>query len=102
NHLVTLVAEAADMLGKAGADNPSRMLGPLLSAALDNALRFGDAGLTGPVARGDEGPVAAHVSATQQAEPRAPAAYLAAPRLAADRALSTGMLKPNDAERLLG
>jgi predicted short-subunit dehydrogenase-like oxidoreductase (DUF2520 family) len=102
NHLVTLVAEAADMLGKAGAGNPERMLGPLLSAALDNALRFGDAGLTGPVARGDDGTVAAHVAAIAGAEPRALAAYLALARLTADRALATGLLRPDDAERLLG
>src|SRR5579863_2826282 len=53
NHLVALVAEAADLLTAVGAANPGRMLGPLLSASLDNALRLGDAGLTGPVARGD-------------------------------------------------
>ena len=87
NHLVTLVAEAADMLGKAGADNPGRMLGPLLGAALDNALRFGDAGLTGPVARGDDGTVAAHLAAIREAEPGALPAYLALARLTADRAL---------------
>jgi predicted short-subunit dehydrogenase-like oxidoreductase (DUF2520 family) len=102
NHLVTLVAEASDMLGKAGADNPARMLGPLLGAALDNALRFGDAGLTGPVARGDDGTVAAHLAAIQEADPGALPAYLALARLTADRALATGLLKPNDAERLLG
>jgi predicted short-subunit dehydrogenase-like oxidoreductase (DUF2520 family) len=102
NHLVTLVAEAEDMLAKAGADNPSRMLGPLLGAALDNALRFGDAGLTGPVARGNDGTVAAHVAAIRQAEPGALGAYLALARLTADRALASGLLKPNDAERLLG
>jgi predicted short-subunit dehydrogenase-like oxidoreductase (DUF2520 family) len=102
NHLVTLVAEAEDMLSKAGAENPSRMLGPLLSAALDNALRFGDAGLTGPVARGDDGTVAAHVAAIREADPGALGAYLALARLTADRALATGLLKPNDAERLLG
>jgi predicted short-subunit dehydrogenase-like oxidoreductase (DUF2520 family) len=102
NHLVTLVAEAEEMLSKAGADNPSRMLGPLLGAALDNALRFGDAGLTGPVARGDDGTVAAHVAAIKQAAPGALGAYLALARLTADRALATGLLKPNDAERLLG
>jgi predicted short-subunit dehydrogenase-like oxidoreductase (DUF2520 family) len=101
NHLVTLVAEAADMLRKAGADNPNRMLGPLLGAALDNALRFGDAGLTGPVARGDDGTVAAHVAAIQAAEPSALKAYLALARLTADRALAAGRLSPNDAERLL-
>ncbi len=101
NHLVTLVAESADMLRKAGADNPNRMLGPLLSAALDNALRFGDAGLTGPVARGDDGTVAAHVAAIQAAEPSALKAYLALARLTADRALAAGLLRPDDAARLL-
>jgi len=102
NHLVTIVAEAADMLRKAGADNPSRMLGPLLGAALDNALRFGDAGLTGPVARGDDGTVAAHVAAIKADEPGALNAYLVLARLTADRALAAGLLKPDDAERLLG
>ena len=65
NHLVTLVAEAASLLGQAGVDNPERMLGPLLGAALDNALRFGDAGLTGPVARGDSSTVASHLAAIE-------------------------------------
>jgi predicted short-subunit dehydrogenase-like oxidoreductase (DUF2520 family) len=101
NHLVTLVAEASDLLRKAGADNPARMLGPLLSAALDNALRFGDSGLTGPVARGDDGTVAAHVAAIRDAEPGALHAYLALARLTADRALAAGLLRPADAERLL-
>ena len=101
NHIVTLVAQAADMLRKAGAENPERMLGPLLGAALDNALRFGDAGLTGPVARGDDGTVAAHVAAIQKAEPGALSAYLALARLTADRALAAGLLSTEDAERLL-
>jgi predicted short-subunit dehydrogenase-like oxidoreductase (DUF2520 family) len=101
NHLVTLVAQAADLLRDAGAEYPNRLLGPLLSATLDNALRFGDAGLTGPVARGDGGTVAAHVAAISSREPGALAAYLALARLTADRALAAGLLSPNDAERLL-
>jgi predicted short-subunit dehydrogenase-like oxidoreductase (DUF2520 family) len=101
NHLVTLVAEAASLLAQAGADNPERMLGPLLGAALDNALRFGDAGLTGPVARGDGGTVAAHLAAIGAAEPGALPAYLALARLTADRALAAGRLSAGDAERLL-
>ena len=92
NHLVTLVSEAASLLREAGADSPSRMLGPLLGAALDNALRFGDAGLTGPVARGDDGTVAAHVAAIEAHEPAALPAYRALARLTADRALAAGML----------
>jgi predicted short-subunit dehydrogenase-like oxidoreductase (DUF2520 family) len=102
NNLVTLVSQAASMLRAAGADNPNRMLGPLLSAALDNALRFGDAGLTGPVARGDDGTVAAHVAAIAAAEPAALPAYRALARLTADRALAAGQLSADDAERLLG
>jgi predicted short-subunit dehydrogenase-like oxidoreductase (DUF2520 family) len=104
NHLITLVAEAADLLRAAGVADPARMLGPLLSAALDNALRFGDAGLTGPVARGDADTVAAHVraiEATPSASRAAVAAYVAMARLTADRALAAGLLKPADAERLL-
>jgi predicted short-subunit dehydrogenase-like oxidoreductase (DUF2520 family) len=105
NHLITLVAQAADLLRGAEVADPARLLGPLLSAALDNALRFGDAGLTGPVARGDANTVAAHVAALEaepSASPAAVAAHVAMARLTADRALATGLLKPADAERLLG
>jgi predicted short-subunit dehydrogenase-like oxidoreductase (DUF2520 family) len=101
NHLVTIIAQAADLLEKAGAGNPNRMLAPLLSAALDNALRFGDGGLTGPVARGDDGTVARHIQAIENADPRAKNAYLALARLTADRAMSAGLLRTEDAERLL-
>src|ERR1700753_2793858 len=71
NHLVTLVTEACDLLQAAGAANPARMLSPLLYAALDNALRLGDAGLTGPVARGDAGTVAGHLAALRETAPAA-------------------------------
>ena len=36
NHLVTLVGQAMELLGQAGIDDPSRVLEPLLSAALAN------------------------------------------------------------------
>jgi predicted short-subunit dehydrogenase-like oxidoreductase (DUF2520 family) len=103
NHLITLVAQSADLLKTAGVANPARLLGPLLFAALDNALRFGDAGLTGPVARGDADTVAVHVSALETApaaSPAAVAAYIAMARLTADRALAAGLLRSADAERL--
>jgi predicted short-subunit dehydrogenase-like oxidoreductase (DUF2520 family) len=102
NHLVTLVVESAGMLRTAGVAEPERMLGPLLSTALDNALRLGDAALTGPVARGDAETVAAHLSALRAAAPEALPAYLALARLTADRALAAGMLPEQGAERLLG
>ena len=120
NHLITLVTQAADLLRTAGVAEPARLLAPLLSASLDNALRFGDAGLTGPVARGDAATVAAHVAALEAAaststagtsaagaagaagtSAAAVAAYVAMARLTADRALAAGLLKPTDAERLL-
>lgn len=101
NHLVTLVVEAMDLLREAGVDDPARMLGPLLGAALDNALRLGMTGLTGPVARGDAGTVAGHVTELGRVSPEAQRAYVALARLTADRALAAGMLRPADAERLL-
>ena len=55
NHLVTLVAQAGELLRRIDVDDPGRLLRPLLEAALDNALERGDKALTGPVARGDAG-----------------------------------------------
>ena len=101
NHLVTLVVQAGDLLRDAGVADPARMLGPLLSAALDNALRLGDAALTGPVARGDAETVASHIEALAAAAPQTLPAYLALARLTADRALAAGTLKAPDAQRLL-
>ncbi|MER7989633.1 DUF2520 domain-containing protein [Streptomyces noursei] len=101
NYLVTLVAQAMELLQKAGVQAPDRMLGPLLGAALDNALRSGDAALTGPVARGDAGTVAAHVAELRTHAPQALAGYLAMARTTADRALAHGLLKPELAEELL-
>jgi predicted short-subunit dehydrogenase-like oxidoreductase (DUF2520 family) len=101
NHLVTQVVQAADLLAKAGVGQPSRMLGPLLSATLDNALRLGDAALTGPVARGDADTVAGHVAVLRADAPEALPAYLALARLTATRALASGMLTAPDAQRLL-
>jgi hypothetical protein len=102
NHLVTLVSQAMELLSAAGVADPGRMLGPLLGAALDNALRSGDAALTGPVARGDAGTVAAHLTELRRHAPRTVSSYLAMARATADRALAGGRLKPETAEALLG
>ncbi|MEV5709230.1 DUF2520 domain-containing protein [Actinoallomurus sp. NPDC052274] len=101
NHLVTLVAESMDLLTRAGVEAPGRMLGPLLGAALDNGLRLGVRGLTGPVVRGDAGTVAEHVTELARVSPEAHDAYIALARLTADRALAAGLLRAEDAERLL-
>lgn len=102
NHLVTLVASSMDLLRAAGVDDPQRLLGPLLSAALDNALRFGDAGLTGPVVRGDADTVRAHLDVLARVSPETSAAYVAMARLTADRALAARLLSSEDAAALLG
>ncbi|MBB4929257.1 putative short-subunit dehydrogenase-like oxidoreductase (DUF2520 family) [Lipingzhangella halophila] len=101
NHLVTLVAESATLLDKAGVDSPARLLGPLLGAALDNALRLGIDGLSGPVLRGDAETVAGHIAKLRAHSPESVPSYVALARLTAGRALDAGMLKPHDAERLL-
>lgn len=102
NYLITLVAQAEEMLAAAGVREPGRMLGPLLGAALDNALRSGDLALTGPVARGDAGTVAAHLEALAERDAQAARGYRALGRLTADRALASGLLSAEKAESLLG
>ncbi|MFB9238483.1 Rossmann-like and DUF2520 domain-containing protein [Plantactinospora siamensis] len=102
NHLVTLVNEALDRLRDAGVTDPARVLGPLLDAALDNALRLGDAALTGPVSRGDAGTVARHLDRLARTAPESLPAYLALARRTADRAIDAGRLRPVDAVALLG
>ena len=101
NHLVTLEAEVLDLLRSAGVEQPARLVAPLLSAALDNVLRYGDQALTGPVARGDAGTVAAHLVAIGDVSDETRATYVALARATADRALANGMLRPAAAETLL-
>jgi predicted short-subunit dehydrogenase-like oxidoreductase (DUF2520 family) len=101
NHLVTLVTSSADLLRTSGVQEPSRVLQPLLGAALDNALRVGDASLTGPVARGDSGTVAEHIRVIGAAAPETRDAYVALARLTALRALGSGLLSPAQIEPLL-
>lgn len=68
NHLVTIVAQSMDLLRAAGAENPAAVLRPLLAAALDNVLAYGDAALTGPVVRGDVTTIRAHIDALAAAD----------------------------------
>ncbi|KAA0022062.1 Rossmann-like and DUF2520 domain-containing protein [Antrihabitans cavernicola] len=101
NHLVTLVVDAvaalrvalagSELLGQQLVDDQpngiaERILAPLLSAALDNALRRGPAALTGPVARGDAAAVAAHLAALDDVDPAIAAGYRALSLRSAQRA----------------
>ena len=94
------MAQCLDLLRHAGIDDPQRLVAPLLSASLDNALRMGDSALTGPVARGDAASVAAHVEAIERVSSEAAIAYRALGRLTADRAVGAGLLRAGDAEAL--
>jgi predicted short-subunit dehydrogenase-like oxidoreductase (DUF2520 family) len=101
NHLVTLVAESLDLLRAAGIEDPAKVLGPLLFAALDNTLASGDDALTGPVARGDAETVGEHVRQIAAVSPQSADMYVALARVTALRALSTGRLRAHEAEGLL-
>lgn len=101
NHLVTLVAQAMEILRSAGIDPADRVLRPLLQASLDNALASGDSALTGPVARGDSGTVAAHLAELGGLSPDIRPAYLAQARATALRAARTGRLRRDAATTIL-
>jgi len=116
NHLVVLVAQAAQALAAAGVDDPGRMLRPLLEAALDGALRAetsaaergaGAIGaLTGPVRRGDAGTVRAHQVALASFAAATGAVdvvtdYRALARSAAGRALAAGLISDAAAGEVL-
>ncbi|MBF6397138.1 DUF2520 domain-containing protein [Nocardia cyriacigeorgica] len=107
NHLVTVIVDAVAAL-RAALDGPGllgqqvvddapgglaeRLLAPLASAALDNALRRGQSALTGPVARGDAAGVAAHLEALDSLDPRLAASYRALSLRTAERVDSDAAL----------
>lgn len=98
NHLVTLVAQTLDLLAAAGVQDPAQLARPLLTAALDNALREGDVALTGPVARGDVATVSAHLGELADADSGTREAYLVLARVTLDRARASGMLSAEAAD----
>jgi predicted short-subunit dehydrogenase-like oxidoreductase (DUF2520 family) len=94
NHLVTLVAQAMELLGAAGADDPAATLRPLLTAALDNALAAGDAALTGPIVRGDVNTVRAHLAEIAATAPDTLPSYVALAEATLDRVVTDGRVLP--------
>ncbi|MGC0249271.1 pantoate--beta-alanine ligase [Pseudactinotalea sp. Z1748] len=106
NHLVTLTAQAIRVLGAAGIEDGGAMLRPLLSAALDGALRAGDGALTGPVARGDGGTVAEHLETLARLDAEGTSAdvlptYRTLARATTQRALATGRIRTDQAQALM-
>ncbi|HEY0816352.1 MAG TPA: DUF2520 domain-containing protein [Pseudonocardia sp.] len=101
NHLVTLVRDCVDVLAAAGVQPAERLVAPLLSAALDNALRHGDRALTGPVARGDAGTVRTHLRVLTEADADIAAAYRAMALRTVQRATAAGLLPEHAAKDVL-
>jgi predicted short-subunit dehydrogenase-like oxidoreductase (DUF2520 family) len=102
NHLVTLVSQAMDLLRESGATDPAATLRPLLTAALDNVLSYGDAALTGPIVRGDVETVRAHLTEIAAHQPGTLVSYVAMARATANRAVVDGRLLPIRAAKLVG
>lgn len=122
NHLVVLLAQAAQALGAAGVADPGRMLAPLVQASLESALRSADVGdaaappsaadpgaiaaLTGPVSRGDVGTVRGHLDvlgrlATTDGALDVVESYRTLSRAATQRALGIGRIGAVQARALL-
>jgi predicted short-subunit dehydrogenase-like oxidoreductase (DUF2520 family) len=97
NHLATLVTQAMSLLREAGSTDPAATLRPLLNAALDNALDYGDAALTGPVVRGDVETVRAHLQTLLARSSPALESYIVMARATAERAVVGGRLEPRRA-----
>ena len=76
-----------------------RILSPLLTASLDNALRLGDDALTGPVSRGDRQTVQAHIRALRGTTYLQP--YLAMAIRTMQRAFQAGRLSQAQCADLL-
>lgn len=102
NHLVTLVTGALQALRAAGIEDPASFASPLLHAALERALSEGARGLTGPVVRGDQGTVVAHLNALGADPDLADVtkAYSELAKLTAVMAAKEGMLKTETAAQL--
>ena len=104
NHVITVLVDAAEALRAALSgqellgqelvgDDPGgiaeRVIGPLARASMENALRRGQAALTGPVARGDAAAVAGHLTALTEVDPGLAGAYRSNAHRTAQRAHAT-------------
>jgi predicted short-subunit dehydrogenase-like oxidoreductase (DUF2520 family) len=69
NFLVAVEESAAELLERAGVEDARELLGPLVLRTAANWVERGDAALTGPIARGDDGTVDRHLDAIEDAHP---------------------------------
>ncbi len=100
NHLVTLVAEAMELLAASGVEDPAATLRPLLNAAMENALTLGDFALTGPIVRGDANTVRDHVAEVAASAPHTLPSYVALARATLSRVVTDGRVLPIRAAKI--
>lgn len=100
NHLTTIVSQAMELLRHVGAADPAAVLRPLLNAALDNTLAYGDAALTGPVARGDVDTVRSHLAGID--DESISTTYRALAVATAERAQQSGRLPESVSTEIIG
>jgi len=101
NYAMTLVNESVGLLESAGAEDPGRILGPLVRASVETALERGDRGQTGPITRADAQAIEAHLAYFDGEAPLAAQAYRALGRLTVDRLLAAGLLDTKEASSVL-
>ncbi|MBY8823084.1 Rossmann-like and DUF2520 domain-containing protein [Sphingomonas colocasiae] len=99
NHLVTLLAGAADTLRAAGIDTPYQVLAPLARASLENSLELGFSALSGPLLRGDEATVRNHLTAFGDHHPAILPAYRAMALATVDRLEDESGARPHPCRR---
>lgn len=102
NYLTVLMDAAVILMREAGVEPAQvlRALAPLSRASIENALTMGPvAGLTGPVERGDNGTVAAHLSALAQAPESVPESVKALYRAAGLHAIDMARRKTPGIDR---
>jgi predicted short-subunit dehydrogenase-like oxidoreductase (DUF2520 family) len=88
NFLVVLEEAAARLLAEAGIEDPREVLSPLVLRTAANWSERGSAALTGPIARGDEATVEAHLEALAEHSPELIDSYRALAERA--RAIAAG------------
>lgn len=104
NHVVTVIAQAARVLGEIGLDG--HYLRPLIMAAVEGALSSGEALQTGPVVRGDVGTVEEHVGTLDTLAADDPSlsdvvdSYRALARATATRAEARGVISESAATQI--
>ncbi len=100
---IALLDAIVELGAVAGLDEAGALgiYGPLIEGTLDNARALGvRAALTGPMTRGDQGTLVAHLDALARHAPRALGLYVAAAQREIDLALDRGALAPETASKM--